>query len=219
MKNVNATTLSAQQLWDFYYKRRVEVDLRKLYTKYRALFLFLLSFGLGASAMFLLSSADSRHNELMIQPNQNAVVMAQEEVETKPELTAETLYDEIVSQEIAYPKVVLAQGQLESALLTAGSSVKTNNLFGMRFPSVRPTTAIGIYIQGKDTIIYGTQKELRKYLKRPTYAVYAHWTDAVADYKLWQDFSFKARSKYIDFLSRVYATAPNYATEIRKMVD
>lgn len=217
MKNISASTVNSQQLWDFYYKRRVEVDLKKWYAKYRSIFLFLFSFGMGASAMFFLASADSRQDELQILPNINAVAMST--AEELPQLSAESLYAEIVKQGIAYPKVVLAQGQLESALLTAGSSKKTNNLFGMRFPSVRPTAAIGIYLQGKDSIIYGTQKELRKYLKRPTYAVYAHWTDAVADYKMWQDYSFKARSKYIDFLSRVYATAPNYAEEIRKMVD
>ncbi len=217
LRKLDASTISPDQLWNIYNSGRViEVNLVELAKRYRTVLLLAASFSLGAAAMFISMGASTMVEPLRLEPNAAAVLMLDEP--EKPEISKENLYQEIIKNEILCPEVVLAQGQLESALLQAGNSYKTNNLFGMRYPSVRPTTAIGIYLQGKDSIIYGTQDELRKYLKHPTYAVYDHWTESVKDYKLWQDFSFKTRAKYIDFLSRVYATSPTYAREIKKMV-
>lgn len=144
------------------------------------------------------------------------------ETETKPaipELNKENLLRVLQEEGVFCAEVVLAQAQVESGLLTAGNSSKINNLFGMRYPSRRQTTAIGLYFQGKDSVVLGTQKELRKHLNKPTYAVYDNWVDAVKDYKIWQDFSFKAESKYIDFLQRVYATEPTYGETLAKMTQ
>ena len=217
LKKLDASTISPEQLWNIYNSGKViEVNLVELIKRYRTFLMSASFFLMGAVAMFIVVGAGKVIEPLRVEPNTAAVLLPSEP--ERPEINKENLYQEILKNEILCPEVVLAQGQLESALLSAGNSHKTNNLFGMRYPSVRPTTAIGIYLQGKDSIIYGTQKELRKYLKHPTYAVYEHWTESVKDYKLWQDFSFKTRAKYIDFLSRVYATSPTYAREIKKMV-
>lgn len=218
-KNVNASTLSPEQVWDIMNSGRIdEVKVRKFWMANRHYFLFLLAFGLGALMMLFLSNSSANNVKPQAFNAQLAASIIPSEP-ARPDFSRENLFMEIQNQDILCPKVVYAQAELESAFLSAGSSVKTNNLFGMRYPGQRPTTAIGLYLQGKDTIIYGTRAELRPYLKRPTYAVYAHWTDAVADYKLWQDYSFKTRQKYIDFLSRVYATAPEYANRIQEMVS
>ena len=134
-----------------------------------------------------------------------------------PKLNEENLFKEIKKQGIICESHVLAQAKLESYYMTSHLCKRANNLFGMRYPGTRPTTAIGVYLQGKDKIIYGTRDELRKYLKLPTYAVYANWTDAVADYKLWQDNSFKVEQKYLSFLNRIYAEAPDYVHVVDKM--
>lgn len=188
-------------------------------------FLILLAFILGVAATLILTSAvPSRlasavpgqpQQQMDIKKGATVIPVAPE----LPEFSRANLRAEINSVGILCANVVYAQAELESAFLTAGSSRKTNNLFGMRYPGQRATTAIGLYLQGKDTIIYGTRAELRPYLKRATYAVYAHWTDSVKDYKLWQDYSFKTRSKYIEFLSRVYATAPTYTEHLQKMTS
>lgn len=134
-----------------------------------------------------------------------------------PALNEDNLLSEIKTQGIICEKHVLAQAKLESLHLTSHLCRKANNLFGMRYPGRRETTAIGVYLQGKDTIIYGNRDELKQYLKQPTYAVYASWVDAVKDYKMWQDNAFKVEEKYLSFLNRIYAEAPDYVSVVDKM--
>src|SRR6187401_936029 len=122
-----------------------------------------------------------------------------DKVEAMP-LTLENLAEELKRQEVLCAKEVFVQIRLESGNLTSFLTTKTNNMLGMRYPARRPTAACGIYLPGKDTIITGTQEELRKYSAMNNYAVYATWQDAVADYKLWQEFSFKVTDKYLEFL-------------------
>jgi hypothetical protein len=217
-KDVNASTIPASDLWTLDKAGSLkESFLKEIYKRVKGLLFFLFAFGLGACFMYLYNGFSSGSSHTVIQPSSAAThLYLQPE---KPEFSRENLFNEIVAQGIICPNVVFAQAELESAFLTAGSSVKTNNLFGMRYPGVRKTTAVGLYLQGKDSIIYGNRSDLRPFLKKPTYAVYEHWTDAVKDYKLWQDYSFKTRSKYIEFLSRVYATEPTYAERIREMVE
>jgi hypothetical protein len=218
-KNINASTLSPEQVWDIMNSGQIdELSVRNLFRKYRNQLLVVFAFAFGAALTFTLTSATESQGIMPSDP----VAMAASIIPTKPakpEFSKENLMAEIVHLGILFPSVVMAQAELESAYLTAGSSAKINNLFGMRYPGQRTTTAIGIYLQGKDTIIYGTRSELRQYLSRPTYAVYAHWSDAVLDYKLWQDYSFRKKEKYIDFLARVYATGPEYGNRLNEMTS
>lgn len=151
--------------------------------------------------------------------NNDASLAADTELvkDSVPTLNEENLLQEIKTQGIVCEKHVLAQAKLESLHLTSHLCRKANNLFGMRYPGRRETTAIGVYLQGKDSIIYGTPAELKKYLTQPTYAVYASWVDAVKDYKLWQDQAFKVEEKYLSFLNRIYAEAPDYVNVVDKM--
>ena len=87
----------------------------------------------------------------------------------------------------------------------------------MRYPAKRKTIACGIYLPAKDTIIMGTQAELRKFSAQNNYAVYATWQDAVADYKIWQESNFKMTDRYLEFLGKVYAEDSLYVSKIRKM--
>ncbi len=155
--------------------------------------------------------------------NSSAPIVSQEinktnaEKDSVPALNEENLYAEIKRQGIICESHVLAQAKLESYYMTSHLCKRANNLFGMRYPGRRPTTAIGVYLQGENKIIYGERDELRKYLKKPTYAVYASWVDAVKDYKLWQDNAFKVEQKYLSFLNRIYAEAPDYVLVVDKM--
>ncbi len=217
-KNINASTLAPEQVWDILNGKMDHSRAMAWWNKYRQIFFSGSAFILGV-VFTLVIAASSNTAVAPVAPDLSIGASLVPVTPEKPEFSRQNLFSFIQEEGIVCPKVVYAQAELESAFLSAGSSVKTNNLFGMRYPGQRPTTAIGLYLQGQDTIIYGTRAELRKYLRRPTYAVYAHWTDAVKDYKLWQDYSFKTRAKYIDFLSRVYATAPHYAQRIEEMVS
>lgn len=218
-KNINASTLSQEQVWDILNGGRIdEAKLGKFWTAYRRYILFSVAFGLGVFITLLFTSAGAPPIKTQKPVDLQLAATVIPTAPIKPDFSKANLLNFIEESGILCAQVVYAQAELESAFLTAGSSEKTNNLFGMRYPGQRKTTAIGLYLQGKDTIIYGTRAELRPYLKKATYAVYAHWTDAVEDYKLWQDYSFKTRAKYIEFLSRNYATAPEYAARIHEMV-
>lgn len=129
----------------------------------------------------------------------------------------ENLMSEIQLNKIICPDEVFAQIQIESAHMSSFLFKRANNLLGMRFPCQRSTTAIGIYLPDEDTIIKGTQDELRKYAKKNNYAVYASWTDCVADYKLWQDQCFHLTEKYLTFLGNYYAEDVNYVAKIKKI--
>jgi hypothetical protein len=133
------------------------------------------------------------------------------------ELTLDDVKREINLQKVLCEEEVIAQARLESANLKSYLFIKTNNMFGMRYPAKRPTTAAGMYLPAKDTIIYGEQKELRRHAAQNNYAVYDHWRDAVADYKLWQQHNFKVQERYTEFLGRVYAEDSLYVSKIRRM--
>lgn len=132
-------------------------------------------------------------------------------------LTLESLQKELNDREVICAPEVLAQIKIESAHLSSFLLKRTNNMLGMRYPFSRKTTACGIYIPQADTIITGTQAELRKYRKTNNYAVYESWQDAVADYKLWQESSFNLTERYLDFLGDVYAEDSLYVKKIKQV--
>jgi hypothetical protein len=131
--------------------------------------------------------------------------------------TDENLKSEIQLNKIICPDEVYAQIVIESGHMNSFLFKRANNLLGMRYPCQRSTTAIGMYLPEEDTIVKGTQEELRKYARKNNYAVYASWTDCVADYKLWQDQCFHLTEKYLTFLGTYYAEDINYVAKIKKM--
>lgn len=132
-------------------------------------------------------------------------------------LTVENLHKELLAQHVLCPEHVLAQIKLESGNLSSFLLKRTNNMLGMRYPGLRKTTACGIYIPAKDTIIYGNRDEIRKYLKMENYAVYKNWKEGVADYKLWQESNFNVTERYLTFLGKIYAEDANYIQKIRQV--
>lgn len=68
---------------------------------------------------------------------------------------------------VLYKDIALLQSRLETGYYTSDIFLNGNNLFGMKYPILRPTVATGIY------------KE---------HASYAHWSDSVIDYALWQQY-------------------------------
>jgi hypothetical protein len=134
-----------------------------------------------------------------------------------PPATLYNVLNELKRLDVICAEQAYAQIRLESANLSSFLFKRTNNMLGMRYPYVRSTTAIGIYLPDKDSIVYGTQKELLKYRKVLSYAVYANWKDAIADYKLWQEETFNVEKRYMDFLKKNYAEDPMYIQKIQDM--
>jgi len=100
-------------------------------------------------------------------------------------------------EQIDHPEIVLRQAKLETGNFTSEFFIDFNNVFGMKYPVRRETTAIGMYKH---------------------HAVYIHWTDAVRDYRLWQDW-YKTHGydldNYLVFLQEIgYASDKNYIKKI-----
>ncbi len=109
-------------------------------------------------------------------------------------------------EDIRYSDVVLLQSQLETGYYTSDIFRNGNNLFGMKYPSRRPTVATGIY---------------------KGHARYDHWSDSVIDYALWQQWFIslgyrigeeKDNGFYMVFLNTIpYAEDRHYIPKLVKM--
>lgn len=113
------------------------------------------------------------------------------------------VYREILANDIKFPDVVMAQAILESGSFTSKLAKHNNNLFGMRFPKVRETTAVG---------------------QRYGYARYLSWKDSVKDYKLWQEVLFRkypnmTRSQYMSYIKKMYSQTSNYISLVKKVMS
>ena len=99
---------------------------------------------------------------------------------------------------IAHPDIVMAQAIIESGNFKSNIFKENNNLFGMKMPEYRKTTAIGI---------------------NRGHAVYRNWRESVIDYALWQGkrARYQTTSQYLRRL-RSYAADPNYITKIKKRI-
>jgi len=113
------------------------------------------------------------------------------------------VYEELIRLDVKFPDIVLAQTILESGNFSSKVAKQNNNLFGMRMPKVRETTAIG---------------------QRYGYARYYNWKDSVKDYKLWQEALLKkypnmTRGQYKSYINRVYSTGKNYISKINLIIQ
>lgn len=99
---------------------------------------------------------------------------------------------------IKYPSIVRAQINLETGYLTSKIFKENKNLFGMRYPFQRETTALG---------------ELYNH------AFYKDYKESVIDYKIWQSLYYHKGENYYTFLQRMgYATDEKYLKKLQKIV-
>lgn len=133
----------------------------------------------------------------------NSVVKVDYSTKDTVSLNKESLVKTMKDFGIQHVDVVLAQAILESGTFTSKMFQRKNNMFGMKVPKKRETTAI--------------DKKTYK-----GYATYKSWVDCVKDYKLYQDYITKnkkiTRSEYLSILSRSYSETPNYVTMLNKII-
>lgn len=100
---------------------------------------------------------------------------------------------------LAHSEIVLAQAKLESNNFKSELFLRTNNMFGMKVPYKRPTTAIGEDDHG--------------------YAIYQSWQHSVIDYYLYQQWNYKG-GDYFRFLeTSKYAEDVNYVQAIKRRMN
>ena len=102
----------------------------------------------------------------------------------------ENFKEYLALKDVKHQKIVVQQAILETGYFTSMVFTVNNNLFGMRHPRVRNTLSLGSNLH---------------------HARYAHWTDSIEDYILWQDYNNKLiEDCYYTFLKKV-----EYATDVR----
>lgn len=119
-------------------------------------------------------------------------------------LTHELLYEAINEKNIKHPEVVFAQAVIESGHFKSPLFINKNNLFGMKVPKKRETTAVNKGNKG--------------------YAKYHSWDSSVDDYLLWQEFTLKnknelTKTQYLSLLGKIYAKDKNYITSLKRVMN
>lgn len=99
---------------------------------------------------------------------------------------------------VKYPVVALAQMKLESANGSSRIFRENNNLFGMKLPKFRPTTALG---------------------EKNNHSYYSHWRQSVIDYAMWQSFvmdpeNIASEKDWIEYLDKMYSEDGSYGKKI-----
>jgi uncharacterized FlgJ-related protein len=115
-------------------------------------------------------------------------------------LSENTLLYKMKQIGILYPEIVLAQAKIETGNFTSVIFIENNNLFGMKLPERRKTTAVG---------------------ENRNHAKYTSWVQSLLDYKIWQDgMIHKAPTKrsYLSYLRRNYAEDKNYIKKIKQII-
>jgi hypothetical protein len=99
-----------------------------------------------------------------------------------------------------YPEVIKAQVILETGNFSSRVYKQNNNLFGMRLPKSRLTTATSSN--------YG-------------YAVYPDVFSSIEDRLIYDTLYFRNlnRQQYLNKLNRIYATNPNYIQHLEKIIQ
>lgn len=125
-------------------------------------------------------------------PPKNEAIEIREHLEVKELLT---------QLRIQHADIVYAQFILETGNATSSIYLSNNNLFGMKYPVKRPTTAVNKCTSG--------------------FAIYNCWTHSVYDYLIWQIINGwdLTRCEYLDLLSSRYATDDKYINKINSILE
>ena len=120
---------------------------------------------------------------------------------TKDNVTHLGVYNEILEQGLEFPDIVFAQAVLESANFTSRLTKENNNLFGMKRPTKRATTSVGV--------LHG-------------YAVYDSWRESIEDYRLFQEMLFSkhkfTRKTYLEYIGNHYSKTKGYKNMILQII-
>jgi uncharacterized FlgJ-related protein len=120
--------------------------------------------------------------------------------QTRNQFSESSMINLAKSLGVKYIDIMVAQARIETGWYTSKIFIHNNNIFGMKFPERRHTTAIG---------------------SDRGHAQYISWQQSVADYKIWQSkvlIKNNSRRKYLSYIGRTYAEDSNYINLIKKQL-
>lgn len=118
----------------------------------------------------------------------------------KEPFSEEALIRVMINSNIKFPHIVLAQAKLESGGFKSKIFKQNNNMFGMRMPRQRSTTAVR---------------------EQNGFAFYHDWIDCLYDYALYQAnimSKINDDSEYFSRLEEKYCTDTGYVTSVKNII-
>jgi len=178
-------------------KKEKDVD-KNLNAVTAAVWIIVAMMGIGIAISHFLSKRDwsAQKNEFIEQRDENlsTIDSLQAELDSLHTLSWENIDYWIDTLGIDHPEIVKQQIALETGMLTSAICNENRNLFGMKEPRIRETTALGT---------------------KRGHAYYKNYIDSIKDYKLWQD-NMYGGGDYYAFLNRIgYAEARHYIAALK----
>lgn len=112
----------------------------------------------------------------------------------------EEVFEYVDSLPFLYPDIVKAQIILETGNFSSRVFKENNNLFGMRMPASRLTTATG---------------------SKNKYAEYNTWQESIIDRLIYESkylYKYKNKGEYFAFLDRIYAEGEYYSKTLKTII-
>lgn len=160
--------------------------------------LYVFSFVALMATIVIFGSSDVEEHPIIYNSIEHAVI---DNVEINDEVvfSEENFKMALIEFNIKNPDIVYRQAYLETGGFTSNIFLENNNLFGMKLPYIRNTTAIGSQ--------FG-------------HAEYDNWIDSVEDMFLYQDYfsaDIEDSYNYYDFLEGRYAEDVNYCDKLKDL--
>lgn len=167
------------------------------------IFRFMLFLGLGCVSIGIAKEFISINDKLNAIQSDTRHIGAM--VQKEEAINDSILYDYLLSINIMYPDIVLAQAKLESGNYTSNIYKSNKNLFGMKIASKRAT--LGKTAKEINQLDNGIDNR-----NKNGHAHYLSWESSVLDYALFQmRFCGKmSREQYLTYLGKNYASIPDY---------
>lgn len=162
-----------------------------------------LSFVAVVSFILLINRVNNQNNIHVSSDNESIDIKKSSQLlveDTVDEFTEEKFVQLLKDMNFKYPHIVYSQSILETGNFKSKIFLDNNNLFGMKEPRIRLTTA------------KGTQHN---------HACYDHWRESVYDYALYQSSYLRKlnEEEYYRYLDERYAEAEHYVPAVKRVMD
>jgi len=146
------------------------------------------------------TNSKTKNNDILSLPTFESDITVVNINDTLNDFSEEKLIELLLSLNVNFPHIVLAQAKLESGHYSSKIYKENHNLFGMKEAVVRIHTSKGTQF---------------------SHAYYDNWRESVYDYAFYQSSylsTLKTEEEYYVYLAKSYAEADNYVKLLKSIV-
>lgn len=146
------------------------------------------------------TNSKTKNNDILSLPTFESNITVVNINDTLNDFSEEKLIELLLSLNVNFPHIVLAQAKLESGHYSSKIYKENHNLFGMKEAVVRIHTSKGTQF---------------------SHAYYDNWRESVYDYAFYQSSylsTLKTEEEYYVYLAKSYAEADNYVKLLKSIV-